>query len=150
MDYTTILQELNKASLFDLDRLQSAIYQELINPNRIDQIKAQLKIGQSISYFDPQSNNLVDAVILKIQISRCLVRNIKDNKTWNVPFYYLNLDNINADIQPAKNAVGVPKNSLKVGDRVGFKDKQNNDLFGEVIASISKEPPLKSMNKANG
>ncbi len=31
MDYTKILQELNNASLFDLHRLQSAIYQELLN-----------------------------------------------------------------------------------------------------------------------
>jgi len=67
MDYTTILQELNKASLFDLHRLQSAIYQELLNPKRIEQIKAQLKIGQSISYFDPKSNDLIDAVILKFK-----------------------------------------------------------------------------------
>ena len=143
MDYTTILQELNKASLFDLHRLQSAIYQELINPNRIDQIKAQLKIGQSISYFDPQSNDLVDAVILKIQITRCLVRNIKDNKTWNLPFYYLNMDDVDADIKPAKNAVGIPKNTLKIGARVGFKDKQNNDLFGEVIRLNPKTATIK-------
>ncbi len=92
MDYTAILQELNKASLFDLHRLQSAIYQELLNPERIEQIKARLKAGQTISYFDSKSNDLVDAVILKIQITRCLVRNIKDQKCWNLPFYYLNLD----------------------------------------------------------
>ncbi|MFA5923090.1 MAG: hypothetical protein WC856_17670 [Methylococcaceae bacterium] len=143
MDYTTILQELNKASLFDLHRLQSAIYQELLNPKRIEQIKAQLKIGQPISYFDPQSNSLVDAVILKIQITRCLVRNIKDQKTWNLPFYYLNLDDVDADIKPAKNAVGIPKNTLKVGARVGFKDKQNNDLFGEVIRLNPKTATIK-------
>jgi hypothetical protein len=113
MDYTTILQELNKASLFDLHRLQSAIYQELLNPNRINQIKARLKIGQSISYFDPQSNCLIDAVVLKIQITRCLVRNVNDQKRWNIPFYYLNLDNVDTDIQPANNAVGIPKNALK-------------------------------------
>ena len=143
MDYTAILQELNKASLFDLHRLQCAIYQELINPQRIDQIKAQLKVGQTISYFDPQFNSLVDAVILKIQITRCLVRNIKDNKTWNLPFYYLNLDDVDADIKPAKNAVGIPKNTLKVGERVGFKDKQNNDLFGEVIRLNPKRATIK-------
>ena len=133
MNYTKILEELNQASLFDLHRLQSAIYQELENPTRINLIKAQLKIGQSISYFDPQLNDLVDAVILKIQITRCLVRNVKDNKTWNLPFYYLNLHEVDADIQPAKHAVGIPKSSLKVGAKVGFKDKSNNDLFGEVI-----------------
>lgn len=143
MDYTAILQELNKASLFDLHRLQSAIHQELLNPIRIDQIKAQLKIGQSISYFDSQSNCLVDAVILKIQRTRCLVRNTKDQKSWNLPFYYLNLDNIDTDIQPAKNAVGIPKSSLKLGDKVGFKDKQRNELFGEVIRLNQKTATIK-------
>jgi hypothetical protein len=143
MDYTAILQELNKASLFDLHRLQCAIYQELINPQRIDQIKAQLKVGQTISYFDPQANGLVDAVILKIQITRCLVRNIKDNKTWNLPFYYLNLDEVDADIKPDKNTVGIAKNALKIGERVGFKDKQNNDLFGEVIRLNPKTATVK-------
>jgi len=143
MDYTTILQELNKASLFDLHRLQSAIYQELLNPKRIEQIKAQIKTGQSISYFDPQSNSLVDAVILKIQITRCLVRNIKDQKTWNLPFYYLNLDDVDPDIKPARNAVGIPKNTLKVGARVGFKDKNNNELFGEVIRLNPKTATIK-------
>jgi hypothetical protein len=143
MDYTTILQELNKASLFDLHRLQSAIYQELLNQKRIEQIKSQLKIGQSISYFDPQSNNLVDAVILKIQITRCLVRNIKDQKSWNLPFYYLNVENVDADIQPAKNAVGIPKNTLKIGTKVGFKDKYNNELFGDVIRLNLKTATVK-------
>jgi len=133
MDYSAILQELNKASLFDLHRLESAINQELSNPTRLDQIKARLKTGQLISYFDPQSNSLIDAVILKVQRTRCLVRNINDQKRWTLPFYYLNLDAVDADIQPAKNAVGIPKSSLKVGAKVGFKDKQNNDLFGEVI-----------------
>lgn len=143
MDYTTTLQELNKASLFDLHRLQSAIYQELLNPMRIEQIKTQLKTGQSISYFDPQSNSLIDAVILKIQRTRCLVRNVKDQKSWNLPFYYLNLDNIDADIQPAKNAVGIPKNTLKIGAKVGFKDKYNNELFGEVIRLNQKTATVK-------
>ena len=143
MDYTTILQELNKASLFDLHRLQSAIYQELINPKRIDEIKSQLKIGQPISYFDPQTNGLIDAVILKIQITRCLVRNINDQKSWNIPFYYLNLDNVDTDIQPAKNTVGISKNALKVGTRGGFKDKYNNELFGEVIRLNQKTATIK-------
>jgi hypothetical protein len=39
MDYTAILEALNKASLFDLHRLQSAIYQELINPVRVTAFK---------------------------------------------------------------------------------------------------------------
>ncbi len=143
MDYSAILQELNKASLFDLHRLESAINQELSNPTRLDQIKARLKTGQLISYFDPQSNSLIDAVILKVQRTRCLVRNINDQKRWTLPFYYLNLEAVDADIQPAKNAVGIPKSSLKVGAKVGFKDKENNDLFGEVIRLNPKRATVK-------
>lgn len=144
MDYTAILQELNKASLFDLHRLQSAIYQELLNSERIEAVKAQLKIGQAVSYFDPQSNCLIDAVILNMQKTRCLVRNIKDQKNWNIPFYYLNLDDVDADIQAAKNSVGIPKNSLKVGAKVGFKDRDNSEHFGEVIRLNQKTATIKT------
>jgi hypothetical protein len=143
MDYTTILQELNKASLFDLHRLQSAIYQELLNPSRIDKIKAQLKAGQSISYFDPQSNGLVDAVILKIQKTRCLVRNSIDQKSWSIPFYYINLDQVDTDIQSPNNTAGIPKSALKVGAKVGFKDKHNNEQFGEVVRLNPKTATIK-------
>ena len=143
MDYSLILQELNTASLFDLHRLRSAIYNELRNPNRLDQIKAQLHVGQLISYFDVQSNSLVDAKILKIQITRCLVINVVDQKKWSIPFYYLNLDNVNTDIEPQKNTVGIPKNILKIGDKVGFKDRFNNELFGSVIRLNQKTATIK-------
>ncbi|MFU8789694.1 MAG: hypothetical protein ACNA7G_11740 [Methylobacter sp.] len=148
MDYTALLQELNKASLFDLHRLQSAIYQELQNPMRIDQIKAQLKIGQPISYFDPESNRLIDAVILKIKRTRCLVKNNHDQKNWNLPFYYLNLDNSDTDIQVPKNAVGITKSSLKVGAKVGYKSKYNEDVFGEVLRLNQKTATVKVNERA--
>ncbi|MCD2450410.1 hypothetical protein GO003_008420 [Methylicorpusculum oleiharenae] len=143
MDYTAILQALNKASLFDLHRLQSAIYQELINPDRVEQVKAQLKIGQAISYFDPQANGLIDAVILKIQKTRCLVRNVKDQKNWNIPFYYINLDDVDTAIQPAPNACGIPKTALHIGAKVGFKDRNNQERFGEVIRLNPKTATLR-------
>ncbi len=132
MDYSAILQALNQESLFDLHRLQSAIYHELQNPKRIDQIKAQLREGQLISYFDPQTNSLIDAVVEKVHRTRCLVKNTKDQKSWNIPFYYLNLENVATDIQPAKNTVGLSKNTLKVGMKVGFRDRGQQDQFGIV------------------
>lgn len=143
MDYTAILQALNSASLFDLHRLQSAIYQELLNPDRVEQIKVQLKIGQAISYFDPRANGLIDAVILKIQKTRCLVRNVKDQKNWSIPFYYINLDDVDAAIQPPPNACGIPKSALQIGAKVGFKDRHNQEQFGEVIRLNPKTATIK-------
>ncbi len=133
MDYTEILGALNKATLFDLHRLKSAIYQELLNPERIDAIKMQLKPGQHISYFDSTLNCLIDAIVIKPKKTRCLVEHIKDGERWNIPFYYINLEGVDADIRPVKNQKGIPKSVLKVGDIVGFKNKEQNDIYGEVI-----------------
>ncbi len=143
MDYTAILEVLNKASLFDLHRLQSAIYQELLNPVRVEQIKAQLKVGQAISYFDPQANGLIDAVILKIQKTRCLVRNVKDQKNWNIPFYYINLDDVDTAIQPKPQTTGIPRSALQIGALVGFKDRNHQELFGVVIRLNPKTATVK-------
>ena len=133
MDYTEILGALNKATLFDLHRLQSAIYQELLNPDRIEAIKIQLKPGQHISYFDSNQNSLVDAIVIQPKKTRCLVEHIKNGERWNIPFYYINLDDVDTDIRPTKHQAGIPKSALKVGDTVGFKNKNQDDVYGEVI-----------------
>jgi len=143
MDYTEILDALNKATLFDLHRLQSAIYQELSNPDRIDAIKIQLKPGQQISYFDSSQNSLIDAIVIQPKKTRCLVKDIKDGKRWNIPFYYINLDDADTDIRPTKNQVGIPKSVLKIGDTVGFKNKDQEDIYGEVIRLNQKTATIK-------
>jgi len=133
MDYTEILDALNKATLFDLHRLQSAIYQELLNPDRIETIKNQIQPGQQISYFDSTLNCLIDAIVIQPNKTRCLVKDIKGGKRWDIPFYYINLDDVDTDIRPAKHQAGIPKSALKVGDKVGFKNKVQEDVYGEVI-----------------
>lgn len=133
MDYTEVLNALNQATLFDLHRLQSAIDQELSNPDRIEAIKNQLNPGQQISYFDPTQNSLIEAVVIQPKKTRCLIKNIKDEKHWDIPFYFINLNDVNTDIHPEQNQTGIPKAALKVGDKVGFKAQGNQEVYGEVI-----------------
>ena len=133
MDYTEILGALNKATLFDLHRLQSAIHQEMSNPERIEAIKIQLNPGQQISYFDSSQNCLVDAIIIQPKKTRCLVQDLKDGKRWNIPFYYINLADVDTDIRPKSQQAVISKAALKVGDKVGFKNKDYEDIYGEVI-----------------
>jgi len=133
MDFTEVLNTLNKATLFDLHRLQSAIYQEMSNPIRIQAIKVHLKPGKKISYFDPDLNCLIDAVVIKAKKTRCLVKHIEDGKVWNIPFYYINLADVDTDIKSSEKQKGIARAVLKVGDRVGFKGKEQEDLYGEVI-----------------
>ena len=132
MDYSRIIEELKQASLFDLYRLRVAISHQLENPQRIQEIKCQLKPGQTITYFDGAENKLIEAKVVKLKRTRLLVENKHDKQRWDIPFYLVNLDSVDTDIT-LSSTMGLDKSQLKVGDRVGFRDGQNNDVYGEVI-----------------
>ena len=129
MDYSNILEELNKASTFDLYRLRVAIDQQLESPQRLSAIKRYLKPGQKISYFDAQQNREIEAEILKIRRTRVLVQNLHDQAKWTIPLYFVNLDKVETDIINSSKE-GLDKTQLKVGDMVVFLDKEQNDLHG--------------------
>ncbi len=132
MDYTAILTELNDASLFELYRLDVAICQQLDDPTRLRLIKNHLKAGQLISYFDDTENRLIEATIVELKRIKVLVKNKHDGELWNIPYYYLNIDNSNTEIQ-ATSRLKNNRNNVKVGDNVYFKDKKGNELFGEIV-----------------
>lgn len=143
MDYSTIVATLKEASLFDLYRLRVAINQLLDDPQRIDQIRSRLKPGQTITYFEPAENRLVEATVIKLKRKRVLVENTDDQQRWIIPMYWVNLDEVNTDITlPSKK--GLDRSQLKVGDIVGFQDNQNNDLSGKVIRLNQKTVTIRT------
>ena len=131
MNYSEIMEELNNASLFELYRLQQAIQRSLEDPVRIRKIKDSLKVGQDIEYFDAEQNRLIEATIIELKRTRALVKNRHDGKLWDIPFYHINVDH--ADVSISGSTGKLDRNSLKVGDKVAFKDRKGNELFGEVI-----------------
>ena len=131
MNYSNILEELNSASLFDLYRLQQAIRRSLEDPVRIGKIKGSLKVGQDIEYFDADENRLIEANIVELKRTRALVKNLHDGALWNIPFYHINLNH--ADVSISGSTGKLDRNSLKVGDKVAFKDRKGSERFGEVI-----------------
>ena len=131
MNYSKILEELNNASLFELYRLEQAIRRNLEDPVRIRNIKDSLKVGQEIEYFEADENRLIEARIVELKRTRVLVKNQHDGKLWNIPFYLINLDH--ADVAISSPTGKLDRNSLKIGDKVAFKDRNGNELFGEVI-----------------
>lgn len=143
MDYSKIVATLKQASLFDLYRLRVAINQLLDDPQRIDQIRSRLKPGQTITYFEPAENRLVEATVIKLKRKRVLVENTDDQQRWIIPMYWVNLDEVNTDITlPSKK--GLDRSQLKVGDIVGFQDNQNNDLSGKVIRLNQKTVTIRT------
>ena len=142
MDYSKIIEELKQASLFDLYRLSVAINQLLEDPRRLSEIKRCLRSGQNISYFDDTENRLIKAKVIKLMRTRLLVENIDDQQRWEIPLYYVNLDEVNTDII-GSSKMGLDKSQLKVGNLVGFQDKQNNDVHGKIIRLNQKTATIK-------
>ena len=132
MDFTHILDELDNASLFELYRLKIAIQQKLDDPESIDKIKQKLKKGSQISWFDSAENREVQATLLEFKRTNVLVESHHDQKKWNIPCYCINLENVNTEIQQNTAKQGLSRNQLKVGDMVGFYDRDNQQRYAKV------------------
>lgn len=149
MDYSKIMSELDDASLFDLYRLSAAISKELDNPSRIEKVKGVIKEGDIISYFEDTANRLIQAEVIDIKRTRVLVRNLHDLKKWNIPFFMINVEDVATDITYPTTPRGMNRNEIRIGDIVGFKNKSNKNVRGEVMrinpktVSIFVEPNQK-------
>lgn len=133
MDYSEILHALQNASLFDLYRLQIGISGMLNQPERLMPIKQRLHTGMTISYFSSKENKLVEAVVEDVGRTRLGVKDKADGKRWGIPLYAVNLDGVNTDIHPRQGHKRLDKNQLKVGESVGFHDRENRELYGKIL-----------------
>lgn len=142
MNYELIVSELQKASAFDLYRLQSAIGHLLDDPARLNSIKHQLRPGMEITYFEPQENRLIPAQVLEIRRTRVAIQELGTRKRWTVPLYMINIEDTNTDIPPKSNQVD--RLSLKIGDQVGFTARDGDELFGIVTKLNPKRAKIQT------
>lgn len=139
MDYTAVIDELRSASLFDLYRLRAALTLQLEDPERIEQVRAGLRPGMQVTYFDEVQNRLIEARVRELHRTRLLVENEQDGKLWSIPFGAVNIEGVETDIRGfAAGQHGLDRSRLKVGDAVGFRDRQNRDRYGRVLALNQK------------
>lgn len=131
MDYTHLLNELNKANAFDLYRLYVAIGNELDNPKRISSIKQKLHIGMELEYFYYVDNRLIRAQLLELRQKNVVLLDHEKNKRFVIPYYMLNVDGIDIQIYGFKSTESLTANTLKVGDCVGF-NKDGDSIIGTV------------------
>jgi hypothetical protein len=133
MDYAAFLDALEKTSLFELWRLNAAITRALEDPSKNEAIRAKLRVGQAIRYFEGTENREIAGVIVEIKRSRVLIRHDHDQKLWNIPFYMINLQEMVND--PPRSRVGgkVQRDSLQVGDYVSYVSRTHLDVYGIVV-----------------
>lgn len=132
MNYSEILIELEKASLFDLARLAAAIHIELADTKRINQVKNALVVGQIITWFNSKINALVEAKIIKCNKTSCEVENLFDGVRWSVSYSHINIKNVEIEINLNRKS-GLKKHELQIGEIVTFLDSQRRPLYGRVL-----------------
>jgi uncharacterized protein YkvS len=131
VEYDQLVAFLKHASLFEIYRLSVAIENELDNPERLPPLIKKIKVGDVVEYFESQTNQFIRATVLEKRLKKVLVKNIEDQKRWILPYHMLNIDS--RAFVFAKKEHGLDKNTIKVGDFVGFyHEKMAEDITGRV------------------
>lgn len=146
MNYSQIIDAIQHANGFDLFRLGVAINKMLEDPKHILDFKKKLQIGSNIEYFLPEENRSVPAKLLGFKRTRVSVKNRDDGRHYDIPFYFININRVDTQVEVATNKVGLDRNEVKVGDRVGFADKQEQDVFGIVKRLNQKTVTVETAN----
>lgn len=142
MDYAEIIRVLDKASPFELYRLNVAIGNMLNDPKRMAVIRKNLRVGDRVAVFEPEENQTVYARILDVRRTRVLAKREDDGRQWLYPFYMLNLHESDVSIDNLNRRAGLSRNEVSVGDTLGFRARDGRELYGQVIKLNPKTAKL--------
>ena len=139
-----VYDDVEKLSLFDLKRLSSAIYNLLEDPKRNLAVKQCLKVDMTIYYESPEQE-MIEAVILDVRKTMATVKRVSDNTRWNIYLFSINLNGQDLISTPKQQSGNLDRNSLRMGDRVGYHSRNGNDLFG-VIQKLNPKKAVVLLN----
>ncbi len=144
MNINRVYEDIEKLSLFDLKRLSSAIYNLLDDPKRNIAVKRHLKIGMTI-YYESSEQEMIEAIILDVRKTMATVRNVDDNRRWDIYLFSINLNGKDLVVSPKRKSGSLDRNSLRIGDRVGYRSNVGNDVFG-VIKKLNPKKAIVIIN----
>jgi hypothetical protein len=140
MDSHQLIDSLSRKSLYELFRIKNVIDKLLEDPAALGYCRNNLKVGQSLSYFDPDSNQEIRAVLSKIYRTKALVKNIDDSRYWTIPLYMINREGLPMRLP---NRSRIDRLNLKVGDSVGFLNRAQEACYGQVEKLNTKTASVK-------
>jgi hypothetical protein len=142
MNFSEVLKVLNSASAFDLYRMRAAIDRVLDQPGWMQAVQSRLRVGQTIDYFDPQTNRAHKGQILEMRRKQAVVLDLETQKRWLISYAAINLDGADFEIREQPKQ-GLSRQSVAVGDVVGFVDRNQQQRSGQVLRLNDKTVTLK-------
>jgi hypothetical protein len=146
MNFSDVLKALNSASGFELYRMRAAIDRVLDEPRWLLAIQSRLQVGQSIEYFDTQSNTLRRGQVLELRRKQAVVLDNDDGRRWLVSYVAINIDGADVQIREQKQN-GLGRNEVSVGDMVGFLDRNQQQRSGRIVRLNDKTVTLLCNNQ---
>lgn len=141
MNFSDVLKALNSASAFELYRMRVAIDRALDEPRWVQAIQSRLQVGQSIEYFDAQSNTLRRGQLLELRRKQAVILDKDDGRRWLVSYVAINIDGADIQIREQPHQ-GLGRNEVAVGEIVGFQDRNQQQRSGRIIRLNDKTVTL--------
>jgi hypothetical protein len=146
MTLSDIMNALQQASGFELYRLREAISRTLDDPKWNSVVRRELRIGQSVEYYDAKDNQLYRGTVLELRQKQVLILREDRAERWLMPYTSINLGGVDAKIRDSSSQ-GLSRHEVAVGDIVGFLDKQQQQRNGQVIRLNDKSVTLISQDQ---
>lgn len=143
MDYSQILAAMRQVSAFDLFRLRAAIDLALDQPDWMLAVQSRLRVGQTVSYFDPPTNRSHTWQLLELRRKQAVVLDEETRRRWLISYAAINLDNADVEVREQPRQ-GLGRNEVAVGDTVGFVDREQRERSGQVVRLNDKTVTLMS------
>ena len=116
-DLQLVINKLQELSIHELYRLSNWIQNEINQPQKIQEIRNNFKVGDRLLWFDDRHNAYIHGVVLAKKRTQVILQS-DDLMTWKIPYYLLNLESINATLPI--NHKKLTKNDFKINEMVEF------------------------------
>ena len=129
MDWNALLSELDRLSLFELGCLGRALGNLSADPARIARARSLLRPGLEVEYWNSKKGDFTKAIVLELFRTSALVQHMKDQEQWTVHLSLIVPPDTKPILSPMPSS---SRSEWRVGDLVGFKDRQNRERFGTI------------------
>jgi len=143
MDWNVLVAELEGLTLFELGSLRRLVSELCDDPKRVAQARIQLRPGMEVEYWHSQSRGYVKATVVELQRTTVLVQHVEDKEKWTI---HLSLLAPPATTPVPRTVPSLPKSEWRVGDMVGFKDRQNRDRIGTIQKKNPRRAEIRLKN----
>lgn len=127
VDWQKVIDALPRASDHELVRLRVAIDEILLDPQRIAEIRARLRVGQIVHYLSERQNRTGSGRIVELMADRVLIQTAEHKLRW------LHYASIQLDPPVARHAPLRPAGAnFTVGERVSYEGRDLVHRFATV------------------